>query len=355
MLIIKSSWLVLMVIWALSLLVIAGAVLSGSVKAQTTSILTIVLRTSLGEPLEGVMTEVLSYDWGLEVGQAYSVIAKGETDKNGVVAFDSTPWPFSGYRVKFTPTGHTRPAKAYFLPDSDNQYRGYPGISTGGVTETQKFVLSGSDGLTYNDLSADGQLPEYQRDPVGGMLNPRVSVMPGQDFLASVAAATSTAEARGEPTPTIPPPAAASPRPGQIQAALTITPGMTPGTSVSQTSLTATANTTSVVSTAIGTNPPQPQPTAATGTGKETPAQRAVGVANQNQADRSKPKTESNTLVSALLAIAGVTALVMFWLFRFRIYRLFGIETVSEKRLNNYLPKKKPVVTPKPGPREPKQ
>jgi hypothetical protein len=343
MLIIKSSWLVLTIIWALSILVIAGAVLPVKVKAQNASILTIVLRTSLGEPLEGVTTEVLSYDWGLEVGQAYSVIAKGETDKNGVVAFDSTPWPFSGYRVKFTPTGHTRPAKAYFLPDSDNQYRGYPGISTGGVTETQKFVLSGSDGLTYNDLSADGQLPEYQRDPVGGMLNPRVSVMPGQDFLASVAAATSTAEARGEPTPTIPPPAAASPRPGQTQAALT----MTPGTSASQASW--TANTTSVVSTAIGTNPPQPQPTVAIG--KATPAQRA---AVANQADSSKPKTESNTLISALLAIAGVTALVVFWIFRFRIYRLFGIETVSEKRLNKYLPKKKPVVTPKPGPREPK-
>lgn len=344
MLILKSSWLVLMVIWALSLLVIAGAALPGSVKAQNASILTIVLRTSLGEPLEGVTTEVLSYDWGLEVGKAYSVIAKGETDKNGVVAFDSTPWPFSGYRVKFTPTGHTRPAKAYFLPDSANQYRGYPGISTGGITETQKFVLSGSDGLTYNDLSADGQLPEYQRDPVGGMLNPRVSVMPGQDFLASVAAATSTAEARGEPTPTIPPPAAASPRPGQIQAGLT----MTPGTSVSQASL--SANTTSVVSTAIGTA--QPQPTAATG--KATPAQRAA-VANQNQADSSKPKTESNTLFSALLAITGVTALIVFWIFRFRIYRLLGIETVSEKRLKRYLPESKRVITPKPSPREPKQ
>lgn len=354
MLIIKSSWLVLTAIWALSLLVIAGAALPDSVKAQNASILTIVLRTSLGEPLEGVTTEVLSYDWGLEVGQAYSVIAKGETDKNGVVAFDSTPWPFSGYRVKFTPTGHTKPAKAYFLPDSDNQYRGFPGISTGGITETQKFVLSGSDGLTYNDLSADGQLPEYQRDPVGGMLNPRVSVMPGQDFLASVAAATSTAEARGEPTPTIPPPAAASPRPGQIQTALTMTPGMTPGTSASWASLTPVTNTTSGVLAPIGTNPSQPQPQPTAATGKATPAQ-GEAVANQNQADNSKPKTESNTLFSALLAIGGVTALVVFWIFRFRIYRLLGIETVSEKRLKRILPESKRVVTPKPGPREPKK
>lgn len=335
MLIFKPLGLVLTGFWLLSILLIAEAGIPA--KAQNISILTIVLRDSLGNPLEGVTTEVLSYDWGLEVGKPYSVIAKGETDKNGVVAFDSTPWPFSGYRVKFTPTSHTKPANSYFLPDSDNQYRGYPGISTGGVTETQKFVLSGSDGLIYNDLSKEGQLPEYQRDPVGGMENPRVSVMPGNDFLASVAAATSTAEARGEPTPTYPPPAAASPRPGQIQAALPTTP------EVDQT--TQAPNTTSVGKTVVTSQLPtvitSPGPVQATGSNRP--------------ADASQPNSGSNLFVSALLAIGGIAALVTFWIFRFRIYPLIGIETVPKKRNKHFLVKPKQPAKPRTGPGERKQ
>ena len=52
-----------------------GAV-SGQVQAQAQAqtVLTIVFRDSLGNPLQGVTTEILSYDWGLEMGQAYSVI-----------------------------------------------------------------------------------------------------------------------------------------------------------------------------------------------------------------------------------------------------------------------------------------
>ncbi len=114
MLIFKSTWLMLASAWALSILLVAFAAVP--VKAQARTTLTIVLHNTLGNPLEGVTTEVLSYDWGLEMGQAYSVIAKGETDKNGVVTFDNSPWPFSGYRVKFSPTDHTRPANTYFLP-----------------------------------------------------------------------------------------------------------------------------------------------------------------------------------------------------------------------------------------------
>src|SRR4051794_20447622 len=81
---------------------------TNTVYAQNQTTLTIVLRDSLGNPLEGVTTEVHSYDWGVELGKGYAVIARGETDKNGVVAFDNSLWPFSGYRVKFTPTNHTK-------------------------------------------------------------------------------------------------------------------------------------------------------------------------------------------------------------------------------------------------------
>jgi len=338
MLIFKSTWWILAVIWLLFTVFVAGAMVPA--KAQTQAILTIVLRDSHGTPLEGVTTEVLSYDWGLELGMAYSVIAKGETDKNGVVAFDSTPWPFSGYRVKFTPTDHTKPTSAWFLPDSDNQYRGYPGISTGGVTETQKFVLSGSDGLIYNDLSNDGELPQYQRDPVGGLENPRVSVMPGQNFLASVAAATATAEARGEPTPTLPPPAAASPRPGQVQSALTVTPGATQNqaravntaTTAAQTTVAqTTSQTTSVVAGAAATTPPVTNSSTSTSASVTTAAGQTV--APSSPVTRTITNSSGNNLVvSILLAVLGLACLALFWKFRFKIYQLIGIEIVPGKK-----------------------
>lgn len=328
---VKSTWWILAVIWLLFTVFVAGAIVPA--KAQTQAILTIVLRDSHGSPLEGVTTEVLSYDWGLEVGKAYSIIAKGETDKNGVVAFDSTPWPFSGYRVKFTPTDHTKPAGEWFLPDSDNQYRGYPGISTGGVTETQKFVLSGSDGLIYNDLSKNSELPQYQRDPVGGLENPRVSVMPGQNFLASVAAATATAEARGEPTPTLPAPAAASPRPGQVQGALAVTPGATQTRAVI-TAITVAptiSQTTSVVAGTGATTPPVANSSTRAGAGITTAAGQTV--AASSPVTRTTTGSSSNNLVvSILLAVFGLACLAFFWKFRFKIYQLIGIETVPGKK-----------------------
>ena len=340
MLIFKSTWWILALIWLLFTVFVAGAMVPAKAQTQTQAILTIVLRDSHGTPLEGVTTEVLSYDWGLELGKAYSVIAKGETDKNGVVAFDSTPWPFSGYRVKFTPTDHTKPTSAWFLPDSDNQYRGYPGISTGGVTETQKFVLSGSDGLIYNDLSNDGELPQYQRDPVGGLENPRVSVMPGQNFLASVAAATATAEARGEPTPTLPPPAAASPRPGQVQSALTVTPGPTQTQSMAViTAITAaqttSQKTTSVVAGVVATTPPVANSSTSTSTSTSAGVTTAAGqtvVASSPVTQTTTGSSSNNLVVSILLAVFGLACLALFWKFRFKIYQLIGIETVAGKK-----------------------
>lgn len=307
---------------------------SGSGQPQT--ILTIVFRDSIGNPLEGVITEVLSYDWGLPIGQAYAVIARGETDKNGVVAFDNSRWPYSGYRVKFTPTAHIKPANSYFLPDSENQYRGYPGITTGGITETQKFVLSGSDGLAYNDLSKEGELPEYQRDPVGGLVKPRVSVMPGKDFLATVLAATATAEARGEPTPTLPPPAAPSPRPGEIQSALIVTPGaaLTAASVTTQVSDSKAANpdptapaqpaTTSVAVAQADLSPAHAtgSPTGSSQTGR-TPAP-AFGQTPAVPTQVS-PSSSGNLLVSILLAVFGLACLILFLKFRQRIYPLLGI------------------------------
>ena len=325
------------------------------VQAQNQTVLTIILRTSLGEPLEGVEAEVLSYDWGMPMGQPYAIIARGETDKNGVMAFDNSKWPFSGYRVKFTPTNHTKPTNAYCLPDDQNQYRGYPGISTGGVTETQKFVLSGSDGLIYNDLSSDGELPQYQRDPVGGMLNPRVSVMPGQDFVATALAATRTAEARGEPTPTFPPPPAASPRPGEVEAPLTITPvAKNPALAPATTQAAPTTDVVGAVVTAVVTSPPpvtNPLPSAAasTPTARATQASAPSATRATDQPVSQPSKSGTDLLGSILLAVAGIAALAAFWKFRFKIYALLGIEVAPKNRPTKQINRAKQPAKPKTG------
>lgn len=339
----KPAALVLGVTWLIGMLITMGRF---STEAQAHTVLTIVLRDSLGNPLEGVLAEVLSYDWGRPMGQAYGIIARGETDKNGVVAFDNTIWPFSGYRIKFTPTNHTKPANTYFLPDDQNQYRGYPGISTGGLTETQRFVLSGSDGLIYNDLSTDGELPQYQRDPVGGMLNPRVSVMPGQDFVATALAATATAAARGEPTPTFPPPPAASPRPDQVQPSLIVTPGT--GTSTAPVS---TVTTHAVVSPAIQTATVTAAKT--TGVIAAVPATGTINSGSSKPKGATQPAKQvtsaasggSNLFVSIILATVGIVVLALFWKFRFKIYPLLGIETVTKQRHRYFLVSKKQART----------
>lgn len=327
----KPASIIFGIVWITGVLVTMGRF---SVEAQNQTVLTILLRDSLGHPLEGVLTEVLSYDWGMPMGEAYGIIARGETDKNGVVAFDNTIWPFSGYRIKFTPTNHTKPAGEYFLPDDQNQYRGYPGISTGGLSETQKFVLSGSDGLFYNDLSADGELPQYQRDPVGGMLNPRVSVMPGQDFVATALAATATAEAQGEPTPTFPPPPAASPRPDQVQSPLTVTLGV----QNSKNTLSPSQTTTVVVEVVTG-----PAPVT---TNKVSP-EATARPASSTQTASPPPKSAMDLLGSITLAVVGIVALIAFWKFRFRIYPLLGIEVPPKSRKTNPLNRPKQPGKPK--------
>src|SRR5436305_8730023 len=141
----------LITLWGLFLSVVASSFLPLALaEAGTPSInptatpgepvaaLTIVLRDSIGNPLEGVTCDVLSYGWGLQINEAFAVIARGETDRNGVVAFDDSRWPNAGYRFRFLPTNHVKPAGTYFLPDDQNQYRGYPGAVVGGKTETQR-------------------------------------------------------------------------------------------------------------------------------------------------------------------------------------------------------------------------
>jgi hypothetical protein len=319
------------------------------------AVLTIVLRDSIGNPLEGVTCEVLSYGWGLQINEAFAVIARGETDKKGVVAFDDSRWPNAGYRFRFTPTDHVKPVGTYFLPDDQNQYRGYPGAVVGRKTETQRFVLSGSDSVVYNDISKEGQSPAYQRDPIAGLAKPRTTLMDGKDYIASVVAATSTAEARGEPTPTIPPPPSPSPRPGEIQPALTVTPeaaftaaaatakanetasvgnspSINPATTTIQSTVTATdkgstAKSMGESATQVAIVKTDPTFTQFAGISAATPKDSAITT--------KSPNNSSNLLVSILLAVSGVVCLALFWKFRFRIYPLFCIEASQPNHRKN--------------------
>ncbi len=304
------------------------------VQEQGRSVLTVMLRDSIGNPLEAVRCEVLSYDWGLVAGQPFSVIARGDTDKSGAVAFDVSAWPRSGYRFKFSKTPLTRPPDTFFEDENKNQYRGYPGATVGSRSETQKFVLSG-DGLAYNDISQDGQSPDYAKDPVGGLEYSRVTIMPSEDFLATVEAATATAGARGEPSPTRPPALAYTPAPGFIQPALNLTTTTTAATTDSPFSATAlpaqvqAGNKTR--GTVVGQLEPATTATTATTVNPAVAASTNSGTTNVPSSIRPTQQAESETdgsnlLGSALLALFGLTCFGLFWKFRSRLYPWLGIE-----------------------------
>ncbi len=310
-------------------------------QVQGRSVLTVKLRDSIGNPLEAVRCEVLSYDWGLVVGQPYSIIARGDTDKTGAVAFDVSAWPRSGYRFKFSKTQHTRPADTFFEDENKNQYRGYPGATVGGRSEIQKFVLSG-DGLAYNDISQEGSSPDYAKDPVGGLEHSRVTIMPSGDFLATVAAATATAGARGEPLPTRPKAPAYTPAPGVIQPALNPLVKNNNSTVSSTTGLPAQVEVQKAENKTRGTagtgrldpatSAESTFPAAASTAKSDGSSSRASsGATNTSSSSVSPAKVSaepgSNLLGSALLALLGLTCFGLFWKFRTRLYPWLGIET----------------------------
>jgi hypothetical protein len=207
-----------------SVVLAQGIILVGGMQAQERAVLTVALRDSYGKPLTSVRCEILSYNWGLQPGQSFAVIARGETDRNGMVAFDVTDYPRNGYRFRFTKTDRTQPADTYFEADATNQYRGYPDALIGGKSELYRFVIGG-DGLAYNDLAGTPATPPViQRDPVGGLDKPRPTVLSPEEFWKQALAATQTAQANGAPTPTRPPRPAPF-TPGTIFTALPSTAG----------------------------------------------------------------------------------------------------------------------------------
>ncbi len=298
--------------------------------AQNQAVLTVKLRDSISNPLSGVRCEVLSYDWGLVPGQPFSVIARGDTDKTGIVTFDVTAWPNSGYRFKFSKTPATRPADTFFEDENKNQYRGYPGATVGGRSETQKFVLAG-DGLAYNDTSKEGQSPNYAKNPVGGLQYSRVTIMPSEDFLATVKAATITAQAQGQPSPTRPPRPAFTPAPGFIQPAL----------NQMESSLAPTATQATLKGEDKGRG--VVEQSGPVNTSAASINDSNANTASPNNVNQVKPAAEGNLIGSLLLALAGLSCLALFYKFRARIYPLLGIKTPSIQSLSQ--PKGKGTTT----------
>jgi hypothetical protein len=277
-------------------------------QAQGQSILTVILHDSYGKPLWGARVEVLSYDWGLPRGKPYAVIAQGETDPNGVVAFDSTIWPHSGYRFRFSPTDHTRPANTYFMPASENQYRGYPAAVTGGTTEKQFFAIA-ADGLAYNDLANGQGSPVFDKDPVGGLNKSRVSpnAMSSENYLPTARAMTATAFAEGVPPATIPPPAQpfqGATGPISVTPAALLTPGPTPS-SQSQ---------------------GQSQSQASNGATSTPAATQIVEQPTQIQPSDQSQTTKSDRVYPFFLAMFGVVCFALFWFNRHRLYSFLGLD-----------------------------
>lgn len=265
------------------------------VKSETQGVLQVVLRDSHGQPLGGVSCEILSYDWGRKLGEPFAVIAQGVTDTNGQVAFAVSDWPRTGYRFRFRATEKLTPASTFIVPESENQYRGYPAAVVGGtLNQTERFFI-GSDGLAYNDLSLNPtDNPRADRDPVGGLEKPRLTVVPAAEFLA-----TAQARAASLPTPTLPPPPPVR-SPGYIQPALSQT--------------VAPAEVEKEIVPVPATTPPP------------------------NQANNQKP-TSGSFESSLLLGSLGLVSLILFWIYRPHLYRLLGLPSKPDK---NSKPGKRP-------------
>ena len=316
------------IIVAVNILLFGTTAAANATTPPPQTVLVIVLHNAQGQPLAGVTCEVLSYDWGLKMGQADTVIARGETDLNGSVSFDNSVWPHSGYRFRFRPTNHTEPAATYFLPESQNQYRGYPGAVVGGRNDTEYFAI-GSDGLPYNDLASGQGMPNIQKDPVGGLQQPRVTIMPSRDYFATVRAQTATAYAGGAPIPVTPaPPPTFN---GIAEPALSITPQ---AGAVTTTVADKSSNTASNGVGFVGPTPPQTQ--------AGTPA--AATTAQPDSVYVSKPgQGSSTTLFMATLATVGLVSFLIFWRYRHAIYARLGIEVIAPRprpRPNKHSPKR---------------
>ena len=332
----------------------------GLAQAQTApgagagSILTVIVRDSYGKPLSGAKCEVLSYDWGRAYGKAYAVIAAGETNGDGAVAFEESSWPHSGYWFRFTPTDHTRPANTYFLPEEQNQYRGYPAavvgawglpqIQSGPIQETEYFVIA-ADGLAYTDLARGKGSPAFERDPVGGMTLSRVSpqAMSSQNYLATARAATATAFANGVPTQTLPPPPVTFS--GMAAGPLPITPNPGSGSGPAGGGGGGTTTTPSVASaqalvTTTQTSLLLPTPLyTAQNTSQQQPQKDG-----QNQPAQSQGH-KSDGFSSVLLALFGITCLFFFFVYRRRIYSWLGVDLALVELPNRSKPTTKAKAT----------
>jgi hypothetical protein len=292
-------------VYSLIALLMANFSFSGTAFAQSTPnptmhVLTILLRNSHAEVLSGVDCEILSYDWGRNIGQAYAVVAKGTTDINGVVAFDVSAFPRSSYRLRFRTTQKTKPENTFIEPDTTNHFRGYPLTTLGAMTEAQAFVLW--NGHVYPDLAQGQGIPEWSKALESGIL-PAHTHIPSEMYYQTVKIMTAKAIVwEGKPTATKPPP----PTPFKtVQPALTVTPSTpiptsTPNDTKGQVIVGAAFNTppqTREVSTVAAPTPPV------------------------------KPKEEPSWLRSILLALFGIVSVVLFWKYRFRVYQFMGVAT----------------------------
>ncbi len=280
-------------------------------------ILTIVVRDSHGQPLAGVTCEVLSNGWGNKSGQGITVIASGDTTQDGQVAFDVTKWPHSTYSVNFKSTDHLNPANTYFAPEYNKQSQAYAEAIFGGATETSYFVV-GSDGRNYPDKAKGKGPPDYDTNAPGGdggegNVPPGFTPISGQAYLATAMAGTVRAVQFGTPNPTVPQPAAPTNNTPQGAILATTIFDLPAATSTSNTTSQAGAGAASSVMTQSNNTPPAPAP-----------------------ANNQEGGTLASTLFAGLLAVFGVTCLVLFLIFRAQIYRILftfaGIQIYDKPR-----------------------
>jgi hypothetical protein len=318
--------------------------------AQT--ILKVVLREyQQGRPVSGARMEILSHNWQVPVGQPYAVIARGETDAEGAVSFDVTTWPSNGYRFRFSPTARTQPAGLYFMPENENQFRGYPGniiegsaaAQRGETLQTLYFVLV-TNGLVENDLSFGQGRPQYQQavPEVGYGYYAGFTPVDGKSYVATALAGTATARQRGEPDPTRPPPpppytpgnpqqalsAGTQPVAGSTQTSGVVATGtQTSGAGASGTqngTQNPSANTTFEPGNTQGTQNTQISPSGTLPSAQKTPVPTIFGSPGLEVGQR---------IIQTLLALGALAFLIIFLRYRQQFYRLVGFDTRPKNRV----------------------
>lgn len=227
----RHQWLTMadlkraVVLWGVAFLIMLGGNFYPDQLATATStqVWQLQLRDEKHRPLAGVECEILSYDWGRPSGQPYAVIARGQTNQAGLMAFEVSTWPRSGYQLRVglprMAGENINSAQPYH---SEPELFGRIWLTIGGHSEQIALVLD-SNGQLYLDRPVDstgGEISQPAKTEASGPDQPHTTPVPSATWLAQ---ATNRLDSKGGPQLVVYPAPFFGPTPSGVQTALALT------------------------------------------------------------------------------------------------------------------------------------